>query len=131
MEGELSRWCENAIRAALNRWLAGGAAGELTGEQADRAIRIVTWCGFSYLGMVQQERVARKLARVDGLRALLIDTNYREVSLRDLENNHSFKHEEVRCLVAEFPEKLQIVKKPPGIQGGRPSDVLSISATRY
>ena len=129
VEGELSRWCENAIRVALNLWLADDAGGDLTGEQAERAIRIVTWCGFSYLGMLRQERVARKLARVERLRTLLIDTNNREMSLRDLENNHSFKDEEVRSLAAEFPQKLQIVKKPPGIKGGRPSEVLSIPAT--
>ena len=40
VEGELSRWRENAIRVALNLWLADGVGGEITAEQAERAVRI-------------------------------------------------------------------------------------------
>jgi hypothetical protein len=131
VEGELSRWRENAIRVALNLWLADGAGADLTAGQAERAIRIVTWCGRSYLEMLNQERRARKTARVERLRALLLDTNHKEITLRALKNSHAFNHTEVRSLASEFPEKLQIIEKVHGASGGRPSEVLSIPSASY
>jgi hypothetical protein len=38
IEGELSRWRENAIRVSLNIWVADQAGGEITAEQAERGV---------------------------------------------------------------------------------------------
>jgi hypothetical protein len=125
IEGELSRWRENAIRVALNLWLGDGRGGDITSEQADRAVTIVKWCGRSYLAILNQGRVARRLTRVHELGSLLLETPEQTVTLRDLANRHGYCHDEVRALASEFPDKLTVVTKPPGAQGGRPSEMLT------
>ena len=126
VSGELSRWRENAIRVALNFWLADGQGGEITEEQANRAISVVNWCGFSYLRLLNRGRMARKISQVQELRNLLLDTPEREITLRDLANRHGFDQSEVHRLAVEFPDKLTVIIKPPGAKGGRPSEVVSI-----
>ena len=125
--GELSRWRENTIRVALNLWAADQAGGELTGAQAARAVRIMWWCGRSYLAILNQGRGAKKYARVQGLRAILIDTPNRSITLRDLTNRHNYDQSEVRALAEEFPDLLKICMKEPGSQGGRPSEILMMA----
>lgn len=133
VEGELCRWRENAIRVALNLWLADGAGGWITAEQAERAVRIVRWCGRAYLVILNQGRGARKYSRAQGLRAILIEMPERTITLRDLANRHNYDQGEVRSLAAEFPDLLKIEPRLPGSQGGRPSEVLTLAsaAARY
>ena len=125
VSGELSRWRENAIRVALNLWLADGKGGDITGEQADRAIAIVHWCCASYMRLLVRGRMARKMSQVQTLRGLLMDTPEKEITLRDLANRHGFEQGQVCRLAADFPDKLTIITKLPGAKGGRPSEVLS------
>ena len=133
VSGELSRWRENAIRMALNLWLANFIGGEITGEQADRAVRITRWCARSYLAILNQGRNARRYARAQGLRAILVETPNRTITLRDLANRHGYDHGEVRKLVAGFPDLLKIETKMAGSQGGRSSEGLTLAgvAGRY
>ena len=126
VSGELSRWRENAIRVALNLWLADGNGGEVTGEQASRAISIVYWCCSSYMRLLNRGRGARKMSQIQALRILLVDTPEKEITLRDLANRHGFDQAEVRRLAAEFPDQLTIITKSPSAKGGRPSEVLAI-----
>ena len=84
------------------------------------------WCGRSYLAILNQGRGGRKFARVQGLRAVPIDTVNRVVTLRDLANRHGYDQAEVRALAAEFPDLLRIDTKTSGSQGGRPSEVLTM-----
>lgn len=126
VSGELSRWRENAIRVALNLWLADGEGGDITGDQADRAIAIVHWCCSSYMRLLNRGRMARKISQVQALRSLLLDTPEKEITLRDLDNRHGFDQDEVHRLASEFPDKLMITTKLPGAKGGRPSEVVTI-----
>ncbi len=126
VSGELSRWRENAIRVALNLWLADGKGGDISGEQADRAISVVHWCYSSYMRLLNRGRGARKMSRVQTLRGLLVDTSEKEITLRDLAGCHGFEQDEVRRLAAEFSDKLMTTTKSPGAKGGRPSEVLTI-----
>lgn len=91
----------------------------------------MTWRGLSYLEFLQEERIARKLTRLGKLRENLLQTDNRVMSLRDLETRHTFKQQEARSLVKAFPEKLQIIKKPVGPQGVRPSEIILIPSVGY
>jgi hypothetical protein len=129
VEGELSRWRENSVRVALNLWLADGHGGEITADQAERAVAVVRWCGRSYLAILNQGRAAQKLSRVQALRRLLLDTPERTMTLRDLANRHSYEHAEVRALAAEFADMLELETRTAGSQGGRPSEFLRLPAS--
>ena len=126
---ELSRRRENAIRIALNLWLADGAGGAITAEQAERAVQIMLWCVRSYLAILNKGRGALKYARVQRLRAILVELPERMITLRDLANRHSYDQDEVRALAAEFPDMLKIETKTLGSQGGRPSEVLTLATS--
>lgn len=128
VEGELSRWRENAIRIALGLWIADNEWGCLTKEQAERAVQITRWCYQSYLMILNRGRIKRRLSRVEDLRKILLETEEKTATLRDLTNRHGFSKEEVKSLAVEFPDKLEIVERPPGAKGGRPSEVVRIPA---
>ena len=129
VSGELSRWRENSVRIALNLYLADRTGGEITGVQAERAVRIMWWCGRSYLAILNQGRGTKKYARVQRLRAVLIDTPNRTITLRDFANRHNYDQGEVRALATEFPDLLKVEIRPSGGQGGRPSEVLTLAGS--
>lgn len=124
--GELSRWRENAIRVALNLWIGDGMDGDVTAEQAERAVRIARWCGLSYLSILRKGRVSGMHVRAKKLRELLLQTSEKSCSLRDLETRHGFTHDEVRKLAGAFPDMLEVVTKPTSTNGGRPSELVRI-----
>ena len=133
VEGELSRWRENAIRVALNLWLADGVGGEITAEQAERAVRIRAVVRAFVLGDPQSSAWCPEVLTGTGLRAILIETPERVTTLRDLAKRHNYDQREVRALAAEFTDLLKTGTKVPGSQGGRPSEVLTLtnSAGRF
>lgn len=126
VEGELSRWRENAIRIALILWTADGMEGDLTEEQAKRAVKIAHWCFRSYLSILRRGRINQMQVRVDGLRFLLVNTLNKTMTLRDLASRNGFSKEEVKSLATEFPDKFEIVELPSSPNGGRPSEVVRI-----
>jgi hypothetical protein len=58
LAGELSRWRENAIKVAGLFAMAEGAK-EVSAALAERAVAVVRWCGFNYLGLLQAGRRER------------------------------------------------------------------------
>ena len=123
MEGELGRWRENAVRVALCLWVGDGAKGELTKDQAVRAVTLTKWCGFSFLEILDKERIEKKLQQVYKLHDLMIKYDG-QITLRILKKNHSFDPDHIKRLAIEFPEYLKVDSVKP--KTGRPSEILKI-----
>jgi len=64
--------------------------------------------------------------RVEDLRRILIDTMDKTATVRDLINRHGFSKQELECLAAAFPDKLETLTLEPGPKGGRPSEIVRI-----
>ena len=121
ISGELSRCRENAIRIALCLWVGDKAEGELTAEQAERAVRIVRWCLYSYMQILKRSRYERKMEQVEELSSL-VDQSGGQITFRNLQRCHGIYEKEVEALAREFPERLKVETHKPDI--GRPSRVL-------
>jgi len=121
LAGELSRWRENAIKVAGLFATAEGSK-EVAQALAERAVSVVRWCGFNYLGLLQagrRERLRDELERV----LELIRENDGAINLGTLERNHGIKRARLESLIAAFPTHLAIERFPqPG--RGRPAEVL-------
>jgi len=125
MEGELGRWRENALRLGLILCIADDpAATVLTEFQAERAVKITRWFVLSMLAIMNRGRMKRRYERLKELHSVLLNYPRREATLRDLRNRHCFDKEEVRSLVADFPDQLRVETRKP--KTGRPSEVAFI-----
>jgi Protein of unknown function (DUF3987) len=130
IEGELGRWRENAIRIAGRQCVADALSkGEdvqslvLTGEQAERGVKIARWSHFHSLTMLNKGLADRQWQRVETLQAL-VSRYSGAVTLRDLRDRHGFAPDEVKRLAAEYPRALSIRTNKPAI--GRPSEILTL-----
>jgi hypothetical protein len=119
LDGELTRWRENAIKVAGLFALA-EVSPTLTGDHAKRGCAIVRWAGYSYLGILSAGRAERKRADLDRLLEILEDKGG-AICLGDLQRSHSIKRPFVQSVIAAFPEKLELQKEPTG---GRPLETL-------
>ena len=121
IEAELGRWRENAIRIAIGLCVADNLeASELTGEQAGRAVEIMRWCAHSALQVTNEARLQKQTERADELQDILARKGSKE-TLRNLNNSHGFKPEEVRALAGQFPDRfvVELVVNT----GGRSSEI--------
>jgi hypothetical protein len=125
IEAELGRWRENAIRLAIGHCVADDLdAQELTGEQAARSVEIMRWCARSALKITNGARMQKRAQRADALQTILACKPGGKETLRNLDKSHGFKLEEVRLLVAQFPERFIVERVETG---GRPSEVLRLA----
>ncbi len=123
IEGELGRWRENAIRLAVGQCTGDDLNGTVLSEaQALRAVELARWLVLSSLNIMNAGRMERRMKRVRDLQSALVDYGGRQ-TLRELEKRHGFSHDEVKQLVAHFPDLLAFEKKKD--TGGRPSEIVS------
>jgi hypothetical protein len=130
IEGELGRWRENAIRIAGGQCVADALSkGEddkaltLTGEQAERGVKIARWSHLHSLIMLNKGLAERQWRLVETLQDL-VRRYGGTATLRDLRDRHGFASDEVKRLATEYPHALSIQIKKPAT--GRPSEVLVI-----
>jgi hypothetical protein len=95
----------------------------LTGEQAERGVKIARWSHFHSLTMLNKGLVDRQWQRVETLQAW-VSRYSGAVTLRDLRDRHGFAPDEVKRLAAEYPHALSIRTNKPVI--GRPSEILTL-----
>ena len=125
IEGELGRWRENAVRLALGQCLADNLeAVYLTGEQAERTVRLARWCVLSALEITNTGRMERLTKRANKLHETLAACPAIASTVRDLKTRHRFEGDEVRRLVANFPHWFKLEKKTD--TGGRPSEIVTL-----
>jgi hypothetical protein len=108
VKGELSRWEENAIRLSLNLWMLDGCNGVVTKDHAERAVKIVRWCGYELIDLLDPIRVSRmdeKRHRL--LEAVRVKTKVRTSNLM---KNHNATAKEIKEL-AEVTLGLKIWKE--------------------
>ena len=120
--GELSRWRENAIKIA-GLFAIADDMGKVTGEHAARAVRVVRWCGFSYLSMLQagrKERYRDELSRI----LEVLSQNNEGINISELQKRHGIKREQLNAVMAAYPGVLEIHTKKL-IGAGRPEQILS------
>ncbi len=122
-----ARWNEQAWRIAvcLHGAQHGAAAHhhQLELETAQRAITLANWFAAQQLEILNAGRTQRRTARLEKLRALLIQQYNGKATLRDLKKNNGFIPGETRELAAEFPGLLAIETHETG---GRPSEIISV-----
>jgi len=130
IEGELGRWRENAIKIAGQQCLADAIINDqdpfdeivLTGEQAERGVKIARWPLRHSVAMLNKAMVDRQWRRAQSL--LDLRQRYRrQVTLRDLQRRHGFSLDEVQTLALQYPTlfKIEPLKRQTA---GRPSEVL-------
>lgn len=125
VQGELSRWRENACRAALA--LAVGDAVDcttLTADQAARAVRLVRWAQLSTLQLLTAGRTTARAILAKRVRAI-IQSAGGQMTLRDLARVHSIEHGQARALAAAVPQSFTIEHKQG--ERGRPSEVMRLA----
>ena len=128
IEGELGRWRENAIRIGNGIVLADAFTGQGkvdigTADQARRTVTIMRWCARSQLAIFSRARKQRSFVRLERLLTLIRQYGGR-ATLRDLGLRHGFHEEEVRSLVTDYSECLQIFEDKNRL-GGRPSIIVA------
>jgi Protein of unknown function (DUF3987)/DnaB-like helicase N terminal domain len=134
IEGELGRWRENAARIAAGQFTADALTKGrmrpfekliLSGEQAERGVRIARWSHLHSIAMLNRGMTERQWQRVETLRSLLVTRYSGQATLRDLNLRHGFASHEVKALAGEYPKMLSVkVAKP---QTGRPSEILTFT----
>ena len=123
MAGELSRWRENAIKVAGLFALAENTA-SISADMALRANRVVRWCGFNYLGLLQAGRGERRREELERL-AQLLRSNGGEMPVGRLASAHGIKREQLDALVAVFPAEIEIERRAQA-GAGRPAEVVRL-----
>ena len=124
IQGELTRWRENACRVALTICMADNPdAVLLTGEQAKRAVQITRWAALSMLRLLNAGRIEARVARKEKLLHLL-EGNGGEMTLRELRKAHGFEESEALDLCQRFPRLF--IHEVKSTQG-RPSPVIRLA----
>jgi len=122
LTGELSRWRENGIKVA-GLFAIAEEAGTVSAEIAERAVRVVRWVGFNYLGLLQAGRKDRQ--REELARVLEVVSNAGGcIHLGDLDRRHGIKRERLLAVMAANPGVLEIAKLKTS---GRPGETLRLS----
>jgi hypothetical protein len=122
LAGELSRWRENALKVA-GLFAVAEDVGSISPALAERAVSVVRWCGFNYLGLLQSGRRERLREELEGVQKLLREHDG-SLSLGTLVRSHGIKRPELEALIAAFPGLLTIDRIPQKEGAGRPAEVL-------
>jgi len=121
LAGELSRWRENAVKIGGLFAVAEGTD-MMSPAQAERAVSVVRWCGFNYLGLLQAGRRERQREELERVLELLRE-HKGAVSLGILARSHGIKRPQLESLIAAFPAHLAIHRIPQE-GAGRPAEML-------
>jgi Protein of unknown function (DUF3987) len=121
VDGELSRWRENAIKVAGLLAVAEEAE-TLTAGIASRGCEIVRWCALSYLGILGASRAEAK--RKDMARLLEIVAQHGgSVRLGELDRQHGMTRQRVVGILSACPNRLELFKVESS-KAGRPAEIL-------
>lgn len=121
LDGELSRWKENAIKVAGLFAVIEGAD-RISPDMAARGCDVVRWCAYSYLSILNAGRSQAKAK--DMARLLEIVAQHGgAVSLGELDKSHGLVRKQVEATLAACPGRLELVKLPPN-GPGRPREIL-------
>lgn len=124
VQGELSRWRENACRASLALAVGDSPdADTLTANQAARAVQLVRWAQLSTLALLTAGQQAARLALAKRVREILKEAGG-QMTLRDLLTHHGIEHGQARSLAAWQPQTFTVERKQG--ERGRPSEVLRL-----
>ena len=127
LDGELTRWRENAIKVA-GLFAMAENTDTVTADHARRGCEIVRWSGYSYLGLLHAGRKERQRQHLDRLLDLL-RVKGGSITLRDLERHHAITKDIVNSAVAAFPDELTVERIATGI-AGRPSIILRLPGAK-
>lgn len=127
VDGELTRWRENAIKAAGLIAHAEKCV-ELTADHARRGCELMRWAGMSYLGTLNAGRKERQQADLDRLLGIL-NAKGGEITLRDLERLHGVDKQTALGVTAAFPHRLEFHRESTG-NAGRPREILRHAAAK-
>ena len=122
LAGELSRWRENAIKVAGLFAIAEGSSG-VSADIAERAVSVVRWAGFNYLGLLQAGRKDRQREELERVLEVLNDAGG-SINLGDLNKRHSIKRDRLMAVMAAHPGMLALDKIKTN---GRPGEVLRLT----
>lgn len=121
VDGELTRWRENAIKAA-GLFAYAEQCTELTADHARRGCELMRWAGHSYLRTLSSSRKERQQDDLDRLVDIL-SAKGGEITLRNLERRHAIHKTTALSVVAAFPDRLEFHRELTGT-AGRPPEIL-------
>jgi len=123
LKGELSRWCENAIKVAGIFALI-EEVGELTADHARRGVEIVRWAGYNYLSLLQGGRRQRQKERLESILGHIQEAGG-EINVGDLAKSHGINRSYLDAVMAACPGSIEIVKRPqPKGHAGQPAQIV-------
>ena len=127
VDGELTRWRENAIKAAGLFAYAEGDS-ELTADHARRGCELMRWAGHSYLRTLSAGRKARQQGDFERLVEIL-NAKGGEITLRDLERHHAVDKTTALSVAAAFPHRLEHHRENTGT-AGRPREIVRFTTAK-
>lgn len=127
LDGELSRWGENAIKVAGLIAVAEDTP-TISADQARRGCEIVRWAGYSYLSLLTTGRRERQREQRDRLVGILRDKGG-TVTLRDLERNNAITKPVIAGVMAAFPGDFIKERVTTG-KAGQPSVILRLPGAK-
>ena len=127
LDGELSRWGENAIKVAGLIAVAESTP-TISADQARRGCEIVRWAGYSYLSLLTTGRRERLRAQRARLADILRDKGG-TVTLRELERHNAFTKPIVAGIIAAFPGDFIMERVKTG-KAGQPSVILRLPGAK-
>jgi len=121
LTGELSRWRENAIKVA-GLFAVVEPATTISAALAERAVSVVRWCGYNYLGLLQSGRRERQREELERVQDVL-QCHGGQINLGKLDGDHGINRARLNAIMAANPGELEIVQLKTG-KAGRPAEVL-------
>jgi hypothetical protein len=126
LQDELTHCRENACRIALALFFDDNPdADELSGPQAEHAVRIARWAQYSNLALFDAARQAERANHAERLHKLLT-ANGGELTVRRLERHHGISKPRSNALCRMYPQSFALEIKDTG---GRPSAVIRLIPT--
>lgn len=125
------RWAENALRISLCIHVmhsnSNPEANRVISEsEVNSGIRLQRWFAAKHLQMLSEGRDARYQEMFTRISGFLESLPGRERSLSELKKRNNIDENEVKRVVEHFPELIEIVDRPTGPKGGRPSKIVRL-----
>ena len=121
LNGELSRQRENAIKVA-GLFAMVEPSTTISAALAERAVSVVRWCGYNYLGMLQSGRRERQREELERVQDVL-QRHGGQINLGKLDGDHGINRARLNSIMAANPGELEVVQLTTG-KAGRPGEVL-------
>ncbi|HEX2750885.1 MAG TPA: DUF3987 domain-containing protein [Verrucomicrobiales bacterium] len=129
-----ARFAENAWRLGLTlhaiQYGANSHRMPMDAFTARSAITLTHWFFTETMVLLAPLRRDKLIVRLEKLMQVFERRQVEHITMRELRNNHGFDPGQVRTLANRYTDRLSIVCPPPGVTGGRPSEIVVIGSMK-